>query len=138
MGAHGPMGMLASGALWSCAGALLSCAGALEEPAPQPGEAALHDATGAPVIATLKTKDAAVAITSAAGHVRYALPSAAGGETSLTIEQLQSYDPDLYELVRHATAAGAARGTAPLLDARFVAEPELDASRGGRAGPRVR
>jgi hypothetical protein len=94
----------------------LACSGMLSEPAPQVETAALHDSAGDPVIATLHTKDSELRITSSGGHVRYSLLDAEGVSKSLTLEQLQSYDPNLYEFVKNATA----RRGMPVLDARVV------------------
>jgi hypothetical protein len=93
----------------------IACSGMLAEPAPQVETAALHDSAGDPVIATLHTKDSELRITSSGGNVRYSLLDAEGVSKSLTLEQLQSYDPNLYEFVKNATAR---RGMMPVLDAR--------------------
>ena len=98
------------------AGGLLACSGMLAEPAPQVETAALHDSAGDPVIATLHTKDSELRITSSGGNVRYSLLDAEGVIKSLTLEQLQSYDPNLYEFVKNATA----RRGMPVLDARVA------------------
>jgi len=92
----------------------LACSGMLTEPAPQVETAALHDSAGDPVIATLHTKDSQLRITSSGGQVRYSLLDAEGVSESLTLEQLQTYDPNLYEFVKSVTAS---RGM-PVLDAR--------------------
>jgi hypothetical protein len=93
---------------------LLGCSGMLAEPAPQVETAALHDSAGDPVIATLHTKDSELRITSSGGRVRYSLLDVDGASKSLTLEELQSYDPNLYEFVKNVTAS---RGLGPL-DAR--------------------
>jgi hypothetical protein len=114
-------GARARAATASAAGALLTsvfsiaCSGMLAEPAPQVETAALHDSSGDPVIATLHTKDSELRITSSGGHVRYSLLDAEGNSKSLTLEQLQSYDPNLYEFVKNASASS---GMMPVLDAR--------------------
>lgn len=86
----------------------------LADPAPQVETAALRDPAGDPVIATLHTKDSQLRITSSGGSVRYSLLDADGDSKSLTLEELQSYDPSLYEFVKNVTAS---RGM-PALDAR--------------------
>jgi hypothetical protein len=95
----------------------VACSGMLAEPAPQVETAALHDAAGDPVIATLHTKNSELRITSSGGHVRYSLLDEEGNSKSLTLEQLQSYDPNLYEFVKNATASS---GMFPVLDARVA------------------
>lgn len=112
----------------SAAGVLLACSGMLSEPAPQVETAALHDSAGDPVIATLHTKDSELRITSSGGNLRYSLLDAEGVSKSLTLEQLQSYDPNLYEFVKHATA----RRGMPVLDARVVPSPVTS---GGEPSP---
>jgi hypothetical protein len=91
----------------------------LAEPAPQVETAALHDSAGDPVIATLRTKDSELTITSSGGRVRYSLLDAGGLSKSLTLEELQRHDPNLYEFVK---AAIASRGM-PTLDASAVGLP---------------
>src|SRR5688572_2712616 len=108
----------------------LACSGMLAEPAPQVETAALHDSAGDPVIATLHTKDSELRITSSGGSLRYSLLDAEGVSKSLTLEQLQSYDPNLYEFVKHATA----RRGMPVLDARVVPSPVTS---GGEPSPVV-
>jgi len=105
----------------SSATLLVACAGTLGE-APQVEESGLYDSSGAPVIATLQAKDGRVTISAAGGHVRYALIGGDGVEKSLTPEELQVSEPDLYEIVKHATAVSGGRGSASYLDARV--EPE--------------
>jgi hypothetical protein len=95
----------------------IACSGMLAEPAPQVETAALHDPAGDPVIATLHTKNSELRITSSGGHVRYSLLDEEGNSKSLTLEQLQSYDPNLYEFVKNATASS---GMFPVLDARVA------------------
>lgn len=101
-------------------GLLLGCSGMLTEPAPQVETAALHDSAGDAVIATLHTKDSELTITSSGGRVRYSLLDEQGISKSLTLEELQSFDPQLYDFVKAAMA----RRAAPVLDARIErAEP---------------
>jgi hypothetical protein len=95
----------------------VACSGMLAEPAPRVETAALHDSAGDPVIATLHTKNSELQITSSGGHVRYSLLDEEGNSKSLTLEQLQSYDPNLYEFVKKATASS---GMMPVLDARVA------------------
>jgi hypothetical protein len=97
-------------------GLLVACSGLLSDPAPQVETAALHDAAGDAVIATLHTKDSELKILSSGGRVRYSLLGADGASRSLTLEELQSYDPKLYEFVKSATA----RHGSPVLDARVT------------------
>jgi hypothetical protein len=99
----------------------IACSGMLAEPAPQVETAALHDSAGDPVIATLHTKNSELRITSSGGRVRYALLDEEGNSKSLTLEQLQSYDPNLYEFVKNATASS---GMMPVLDARVPPRPQ--------------
>ena len=80
------------------------------------------------MIATLHTRDSELTITSAGGSVRYSLVDAQGVEKSMTLDELQSYDRNLYEFVKSATATATARRD-PALDARLG--PNL---RAGRAG----
>jgi hypothetical protein len=62
------------------------------------------------VIATLRTRDSELTVSSAGGTVRYTLVDAQGITKSLTLEQLQAHDPNLYEVVKSAAArASAAR-----------------------------
>lgn len=119
----------------------VACSGMLAEPAPQVETAALHDSSGDPVIATLHTKNSELRITSSGGHVRYALLDEEGNSKSLTLEQLQSFDPNLYEFVKNATASS---GMMPVLDARVApsrqsppTDERLDADR-LRPGPPAR
>jgi hypothetical protein len=117
-------------------GILLSCAGALGEP--ELDEAALHDAVGAPVIATLQTREGPLTITSAGGHVLYRLPGVAAASAGVTLDELAGQDPELSELLREATAAGAARGSASFLDASRSPRLANDPHRPSGAGLRSR
>lgn len=93
-------------------------------------EAPLHESSGAAVIATLHTRDSELTITSSGGSVRYSLVDAQGVEKSMTLDELQSYDRNLYEFVKSATATATATARRdPALDARLG--PSL---RAGRAG----
>lgn len=112
-------------------GVLLSCAGALGEP--ELDEAALHDTAGAPVIVTLQTREGPLTITSAGGHVLYHVPGGTAGSQGVTLQELAGQDPELSELLREATAVGAARGWAPVLDGRRGHQPAGDSSRPGVA-----
>jgi hypothetical protein len=56
------------------------------------------------VIATLRTRDSELTVSSAGGTVRYSLVDAQGVTRSLTLEQLQAHDPNLYEVVKSAAA----------------------------------
>jgi hypothetical protein len=114
-------------------GVLLSCAGALGDP--ELDEAALHDTAGAPVIVTLQTREGLLTVTSAGGHVRYHVPGLSEG---VTLEQLAGQDPELSELLREATAVGAALGWAPILDASRGHQPASDPTHPGAAGLRSR
>jgi hypothetical protein len=107
------------------AGSLFACSGMLTEPAPQVETAALHDSAGDAVIATLHTKDSELKVTSSGGSVRYSLLDDQGISKSLTLEELRSYDPNLYEFVKAAMASSSPRsGGGPVFDAR------IDARRG--------
>ncbi|HTV23111.1 MAG TPA: hypothetical protein VMG12_30695 [Polyangiaceae bacterium] len=111
------------------AGGGLACSGMLSEPAPQVETAALHDAQGDAVIATLHTKDSELRVLSSGGRVRYSLLDAEGVSKSLTLDELQSYDKNLYEFVKAAMAHGVAGkgGAVPpgaALDARVVPQPD--------------
>ena len=128
--------MRANGAVLLANGVLLSCAGALGEP--ELDEVALHDGVGAPVIVTLQTREGPLTITSAGGHVRYRLPGVTTGAEGVTLEELAGQEPELSELLRQATAAGAARGWAPFLDASMIQQPTSEPSRPGDAGARSR
>ena len=92
-------------------------------------EAPLQKSSGAAVIATLHTRDSELTITSAGGSVRYSLVDAQGVEKSMTLDELQSYDRNLYEFVKSATATATTARRDPALDARLG--PSL---RAGRAG----
>lgn len=98
----------------------------LAEPAPQVETAALRDPAGDPVIATLHTKDSELRITSSGGNVRYSLLDPSGASKSLTLEELQSYDRNLYEFVKNVTAG---RGM-PTLDARIPPAPPTSSAVG--------
>lgn len=92
--------------------ACLSCSASLDD------SVALQDTTGAPVIATLRLRDGALAITATERGVRYGLRGAAGRwQANLTLEELEQLNPDLHELVRAAVARSAA--TQPYFDARL-------------------
>jgi hypothetical protein len=101
---------------------LMACSRMLSEPAPQVETAALHDvaalhdAADDTVIATLHTKDSELKITSSGGRVRYSLIGAEGTRKSLTLDELQSYDRNLYEFVKNVTAQRGPRS----LDARVA------------------
>lgn len=114
--------MLTGGVLLASS-SVVACSGMLAEPAPQVETAALHDANGDAVIATLHTKDSELRVLSSGGSVRYSLLDAEGVSKSLTLEQLQSYDKNLYEFVKAAMAHGAGRTGGPALDARVVPPP---------------
>lgn len=127
--------MLAASGLFACS--LFACSGMLAEPAPQVETAALHDESGDAVIATLHTKDSELRVLSSGGGVRYSLLDVEGVSKSLTLEELQSYDPNLYEFVKAATAR---RG--PPLDARVGPSPAPDSAttdrvEAGRHTPRA-
>ena len=119
---------------------LASCA-SLEvvEDAPLP----LRDESGAPVIATLHTRDGELTVTSTESGLRYSLLEADGQtRASLTLEELRAYNPHLYDIVKSATArshpasapaAGEQErlGDAPYLDGSVFGVP----SPAGRASP---
>lgn len=98
----------------------MACSGMLAEPAPQVETAALHDAAGDAVIATLHTKDSELRIMSAGGRVRYSLLDRQGLAKSLTLDEIERHDPNLYEFVKAALA----RQGGPVLDARIEPRPE--------------
>ena len=110
-------GLFAGSAL--AASALFSCSAMLSDPAPQVETAALHEANGDAVIATLHTKDSEVRVLSSGGRVRYSVLDVDGASKSLTLEELQTYDRNLYEFVKAATAR-----SGPPLDARIIPPPE--------------
>jgi hypothetical protein len=115
--------LLVSGLLLACS---VACSGMLAEPAPQVETAALHDSAGDAVIATLHTKDSELTITSSGGRVRYSLLDEQGLSKSLTLDELQRYDPNLYEFVKAAMARQGSwgrQGSGPVLDAR-IERPE--------------
>jgi hypothetical protein len=120
---------LAFGSVVAAAGMLLSCAGTLADPptstedqevSPQEVSAQVltprHDPSGAAVIATLRTRDRELTILSEGGSMRYALLDSAGVSKSLTLDELQAYDPNLFEFVKTAMA----RASAGVLGATFV------------------
>jgi hypothetical protein len=120
--------LLVSGLLLACG---VACSGMLAEPAPQVETAALHDSAGDAVIATLHTKDSELTITSSGGHVRYSLLDEQGLSKSLTLDELQRHDPNLYEFVKAAMARSSWGGQkgGPVLDARVErTEPTPPAS----------
>jgi hypothetical protein len=102
----------------AAAGILLSCAGTLADPTvladdsvneadtAAPADSPKHDPSGAPVIATLRTRDSELTILSEGGSLRYSLVDAAGETKRLTLDQLRAYDPNLFEFVKTAMARG--------------------------------
>ena len=79
------------------------CAQGAAEPPPQP----IHDESGAPVLATLHTKDSELTITGHGGEVRYSLLDSQGNRRdNLTLEEVLAYDENLYEVVKFAMAQG--------------------------------
>jgi hypothetical protein len=137
----------AFGSTVAAAGIWLSCAGSLADPPllsddsnadpaaadgqPKAAEAAKHDASGAAVIATLRTRDSELTILSEGGSMRYALLDAAGTTKNLTLDQLRAYDPNLFEFVKTAMARRLAHPSGNgLIDARI--EPAIRWA--GRAG----
>jgi hypothetical protein len=85
---------------------------------------ATHGPSGAPVVATLHTKDSELTITGHGGNVRYSLTDADGeSHEDLTLDELAAYDANLYEVVKSAMAANAGRVGAPFVDARLEASP---------------
>lgn len=117
----------ALGSLTVAVGLSLSCAGFSKSSEPTGAEVAPGDDSAVPtrVIATLRTRESELTITSAAGGVRYSLVDARGATHHLTLEQLQARDPNLYEVVKSATARSAGATGSIFLDAR--AEPEAPA-----------
>jgi hypothetical protein len=120
---------------------LLSCAGSLADPPVLtddsgtaaegvPAELPKHHPSGAAVIATLRTRDSELTILSDGGSMRYALVDAVGEAKTLTLDELRAYDPNLFEVVKSATARRGFPG-ATFVDARVdpaasssvVAEP---------------
>jgi hypothetical protein len=89
---------------------LLGCSASVSEPAP------LHDATGAPLIATLRLRDSVLRIaasSSSAGGLRYEVQDASGEwHADLTIEELERMAPELSEVARSASAGAASAGAA--------------------------
>lgn len=103
---------------WACAENAAESAG--EDVARSPA----GDSSGAPVIATLRTKDSELTISGRGGSVRYSLVDAAGERhENLSLEELLAYDENLYEVVEFATAQSAGRAGAPFADARLEATP---------------
>jgi hypothetical protein len=108
---------LASVLAWACAENGAENAGERALPAPPAGP------SGAPVVATLHTKDSELTITGHGGNVRYSLVDAAGERhEDLTLDELLAYDENLYEVVKFATA-NAGRVGSPFVDARLEARP---------------
>jgi len=100
---------LASALAWAC----------VEDAAERALPAPVHDEQGAPVVATLRTKDSELTIIGQGGSVRYSLLDAAGERRdNLTLEELLVYDEDLYEVVKFAMAKNAGRAGAPFVEAR--------------------
>jgi hypothetical protein len=101
-----------------------------------------HDPSGAAVVATLHTKDSELTITGTGDGVRYSLLDAEGKRRDgLTLEQLDAYDHNLFEVVKFAMAKGPPQsraGThAPALDARITPRPAAADINADRAPPRV-
>lgn len=115
---------LASVLAWGCAENEAGDAGDQTAPNDVPG-GAVHDARGLPVLATLHTKDSELTILGRGGEVRFSLLDADGERhDDLSLEDLQAYDPNLYEVVQHAMAnANAGRAGAPFVDARLTPRP---------------
>lgn len=105
----------------------LSCAGFSKSSEPSGPELAPGDDSVVPtrVIATLRTRESELTIMSAAGGMRYSLVDARGATHQLTLEQLQARDPNLYQVVKSATARSSGATGSIFLDAR--AEPEAPA-----------
>jgi hypothetical protein len=85
-------------------GLSLSCA---QSTSPERGgEEPQRDDTSVPtqVIATLRTRDSQLTVSSSGGIVLYTLVDEQGATKSLTLEQLQAHDPNLYEVVKSAAA----------------------------------
>lgn len=96
------------GASWVVGVALSGCAAVEDAPLVQGPDAE-------PVIGVLQLADRTVSILSAADGVRYGLHDREGRWlATLTLEELESRDPELYEIAKAATAA---RG--PAFDARL-------------------
>jgi hypothetical protein len=105
---------LASVLAWACAENGAENAGQLPSPAPA------ETPSGAPVVATLHTKDSELIISGGGGSVRYTLVDAAGERhENLSLDELLAYDENLYEVVKFATAKNAGRAGAPFVDARL-------------------
>jgi hypothetical protein len=90
-----------------------------------------HDPTGAPVVATLHTKDSDLTITGTGEGVRYSLVEADGTRhDGLTLAQLEAYDRNLSEVVKFAMArthlGNPVPEVTPLLDARITPRPAAD------------
>ena len=119
---------MGAGAVLLVGSSAVACSGMLAEPAPQVETAALHDQNGDAVIATLHTKDSELRVLSSGGRVRYSLLDAAGVSQSLTLDELQSYDKNLYEFVKAAMAHNiSARTGATRFDASRFGGTSLDA-----------
>jgi hypothetical protein len=125
----GPMAIaIALGSTWGCA---LGCASEPAEPSGASSasevqqELRVHDTSGAPVVATLHTKDSELTITGTGGGVRYSLLDADGNRRDgLTLEQLDAYDHNLFQVVEFAMAKGPPQSRpavyTPVPDARIL------------------
>jgi hypothetical protein len=126
----------------------LGCASETEEPAASEvvasearEELRAHDPSGAPVVATLHTKDSELTITGTGDGVRYSLVDADGTRhDGLTLAQLEAYDRNLSEVVKFAMAKtrfdNAVPSATPVLDARITPRPpalKIDAARSAPA-----
>jgi hypothetical protein len=120
---------LAAVLAWACA----------ENPDEGRSPGPVHDESGAPVVATLRTKDSELTITGRGGNVRYSLLDAAGQRReNLTLEELHEYDQNLYEVVKFAMAKNVGREGAPVLDARVDPTPIDSVVKSLTAGPAPR
>jgi hypothetical protein len=113
-------------------GAGLGCASETEQPSTSEVVASevreglrAHDPSGAPVVATLHTKDSDLTIIGTGEGVRYSLVDADGTRhDGLTLAQLEAYDRNLSEVVKFAMAKthldNPAPAATPVLDARIT------------------
>jgi len=110
---------------WVALASVLACGCAVEKADDAEGTLpeAVQDSRGLPVLATLHTKDSELTILGRGGEVRYSLLDAEGERhDDLSLEDLQAYDPNLYEVVQHAMANAGRAGT-PFVDARLTPRP---------------
>jgi hypothetical protein len=124
----GPTAMaIVLGSTWGCS---FGCASEPAEPVGAGSASEVHqelranEVSGAPVVATLHTKDSELTITGTGDGVRYSLLDADGKRRDgLTLEQLDAYDHNLFQVVQFAMAKGPPQSRSgaytPVPDARI-------------------